>query len=213
MKDPFHADQVLDIVLGDRVDNTVYHAQVTRSDSRQIVLHVPGYDPHHFVDLLKGTPVTLRLRWREGRYIGRTKLVRHFKNTSPYVVVARPGNIRPIKRSARAEFRRDWRIEYERIDRKILRHASADFDGSGHIELGDLPEPFDVGTRLRLRLFLGRGEKVEIEGHITRIVREHGEENRYSAAFSIDNGDRKTKDVLWRALFSPPEEHAENEDE
>ena len=61
LSEPYDTGQILEILIGEGINNKIYRSQITQADNRTIVLHVPGFDPLRFVDLLKGTKVQIRV--------------------------------------------------------------------------------------------------------------------------------------------------------
>ncbi len=215
MEARIEVDQVLDITIGGRTDNKVFRAQVARMNGKEIVLHVPGFDPLHFVDLLKGTEVVLRASRGEERMIARSKMTRHFKNTSPYLLVRRPDGMRPIRRTAVAVFSRKLDIEYAPLEGHMLRRSARN-DGSslGTIVLRSVPEPFDVGTPLEVRVRRAGGAPVILEGHVAGISTDGlsgRDEARYEILYAIDKIAEEHVAALFGMLISPPEERSESD--
>lgn len=212
--DPFQTVPYLDITIGKRVNNKVYRAEIERCDARNLILHVAGFDPLHFVDLLKGTPVCLRVPFNGSFSFARSKLAKHFKNSSPYVVVRRPDDLVPIVRSGRFLTQQRVEISYEPIIPAIVKagaHRGA--DSWGHLTLCDLPEPFDQGVSLRVSWQDGKERMMSIVVCVAAIGRDPDDEDRYAASVRIDELSDEQKDGLLRLLLAPGPEADHDRDE
>ncbi len=209
MEGPFLTGQILEIAIGERVDNKVYRGQIAQVDEKNLVLHVPGFDPLHFVDLLKGTGVSLRAQWKGRIHYGTSKLAEHFKNSSPYVVVRRPLHLKPIERKASVTVSRDFEVAYAPNEQSPLRPARAGSGNGGSVELRGVPEPFDVGTSLRLRISLQAGEEIDLEGEVCRVSRDPSDEARYAMVVSIELPDSSRGARLLEALLTPIDHSSE----
>jgi hypothetical protein len=211
MTDPFHSVPDLEITIGKRINSKVYRAELERFDARNLILHVPGFDPLHFVDLLKGTPVSLRVPMNGTFAFARTKLAKHFKNSSPYVVVRRPDDLVPIVRSGRVTAACNVVIEYEPIIPAIVKLDALEREGWGELMLFGIPEPFDVGTTLRLSWDGEDGKPVAIEVHVATIGRDPEDEESYAAAVRISQLTDDQKGALLRLLLRPDTPEAERD--
>jgi hypothetical protein len=203
MEGPFLTGQILEIAIGERVDNKVYRGQIAQVDDKNLVLHVPGFDPLHFVDLLKGTGVSLRAQYKGKIHYGTSKLAEHFKNSSPYVVVRRPLHLKPIERRASVTLSCDFEVAYVPHEQSPVRPAHAKRGNGGSVELRGVPEPFDVGTSLRLHFTLGAKEVIDLEGEVCRVSRDPSDAGRYAMVVSIDLPDSSRGARLVEALLSP----------
>ncbi|NNE08061.1 MAG: hypothetical protein HKN20_05810 [Gemmatimonadetes bacterium] len=212
--DPFQTVPYLDITIGKRVNNKVYRAEIERCDARNLILHVAGFDPLHFVDLLKGTPVCLRVPVNGSYSFARSKLAKHFKNSSPYVVVRRPDDLVPIVRSGRFLTEQRVEISYEPVVPAIVKAGAKEGgDSWGYLTLCGLPEPFDRGTSLRVSWHDGREREMTIVVCVAAIGRDPDDEDRYAASVRIDGLSDEQKDGLLRLLLAPGPEADDDRDE
>lgn len=212
MHTPFRVDQVVDITIGNRTDNKVFRAQVVRVDNSDLVLHVPGFDPLHFVDLLKGTDVVLGIQENSERYVLTTRMIRHFKNTSPYLVVRSPAKSKPIRREAVAMIHQMLDIEYIPGDGSIVR-ASESSEGNfpGKIVLNDVPEPFDLGTPLKLSFRGTGGRRVPLHGRVAGISRDSSAKALYQVVVALDRPDESQMPALLDIIFGEAESRSKIE--
>lgn len=204
MADPFQTVPYLDITIGKRINNKVYRAEIERCDARNLILHVPGFDPLHFVDLLKGTPVCLRVPVNGSFSFARSKLAKHFKNSSPYVVVSRPDDLVPIVRSGQLLTQKRAKISYEPVTPAIVKQSVAVVSESGQaLMLCGLPEPFDPGTSLRISWEDGERGTLSIVVSVGTIGRDPEDEECYAASVHIGELSEEQKDGLLRLLLAP----------
>lgn len=206
MRDPFLAGQIFEIVIGERIDNKLYRAQVSQADERNLVLHVPGFDPLRFVDLLKGTAITLRTYWKGEPYVGSSRLAEHFKDSSPYLVIRRPTDLAPVERTARACLLADIEARYVVRMGGPVRGAGRPGKGDeGMIHLRRVPEPFDVGTDLRVELESPEGKTFPLEGRVARVARDPDEPGRYSVSLQLDPLGPGARERLLHTLLHTPD--------
>lgn len=201
IRDPFLAGQILDLTIGERIDNKLYRAQVAQADDRNLVLHVPGFDPLGFVDLLKGTNVTLRTASKGEPVLGLSRLAEHFKDSSPYLVVRRPKDLIPVRREARASVRVDLDAKYVVKTEPPLRAAGTERKGEGILSLRRVPEPFDTGTLLRVEISDPDGDPFAVEGRVRHVSRDPEESLRYRIDLAIDALDPALERRFLRALL------------
>ncbi len=214
MVDPFQTVPYLDITIGKRVNSKVYRAEIERCDARNLILHVPGFDPLHFVDLLKGTPVCLRVPVNGSFSFARSKLAKHFKNSSPYVVVRRPDDLVPIVRSGYLLALQRAEVSYEPIVPAIVKGGvRPDADSRGYLTLCGLPEPFDLETSLRVSWQDGKNRAMSIIVCVAAIGRDPEDEECYAASVRIDDLSEEQKDGLLRLLLAPAPQADEDRDE
>jgi len=212
--DPFLVGQILEIALGERADNKVYRAQVSQADERNIVLHVPGFDPLYFVDLLRGTATILRTHWKGGPHIGASKLSEHFKDSSPYLVIRRPEELVPVERKARAQVAVEIDARYIARDEDPIRTRRPDKpNGSGLIHLRNVPEPFDPGTALVVEIDGIGGDVVRLEGRVVGIRRDPENRAGYAMTFAIETLDEGQRERLLDVLLQPREDGGERKPE
>ncbi len=206
MHPAFRVDQVVDITIGNRMDNKVFRAQVVGVDHSDLVLHVPGFDPLHFIDLLKGTDVVLGIQEDSDRYVFTSRMTRHFKNTSPHIVVRCPQESAPIRREAVAMIHQMLDIEYT-LDEEPIVHASELPDGEspGKITLREVPEPFDLGTHLKVKFRWGGGRKIEVSGRVAGISRGSSTKALYQVIVALDPVDTRMMPALLDIIFSDEE--------
>ncbi|MFH1278763.1 MAG: hypothetical protein ABIK65_10335 [Candidatus Eisenbacteria bacterium] len=206
---PFLAGQIMEISIGERIDNKIYRAQVSQADERNLVLHVPGFDPLRFVDLLKGTGITLRTYWKGEPHLGSSKLAEHFKDSSPYLVIRRPADLTPVERTARAIVLAEIESKYEvRAERTLRRADPPERNGEGTIQLRRVPEPFDLGTDLVVELEDPEGGTFPVEGRVARVTRDPEHPKRYAVTLRIDVLDRSVRERLLNTLLRAPDEAA-----
>ncbi len=208
MQSLFQVDQVLDLTIGSRMDNKVFRAQVVRLDDKDLVLHVPGFDPLYFVDILKGTDVVLGVEDAGERFVLPSRIMRHFKSTSPYLVVRRPRKTKPIKRKAVAMFRKILDIEYIPYEGSVLRESESPGKNElGKIFLCSVPEPFDIGTPLRVIIRRKGGIVVDLEGRVARVSRDSSAQTLYQVDYSIERlSEGRVSDLLGILLSDTEEE-------
>lgn len=211
MQSPFHVDQVIDLTVGNRKDNKVFRAQVMRCDEKDLVLLVPGFDPLHFVDLLKGTEVVLGVQQGEERYVFTSRMTRHFKNTSPYLVVRRPGREQPIRRVAVARIHRMLDIEYKPGGSPMVRTSRTSGEGARRILLTDVPEPFDVGTPLDLTVRRRNSKNdIRLTGRVSAISRDSGANAAYQIELLLDRIEESQVGALLEIVLSAEEREDDN---
>jgi hypothetical protein len=209
-REPFHTGQILEIAVGERIDNRLYRAQVAQADGHHLVLHVPGFDPLGFVDLLKGTGVTLRTTWKGEPHLGASKLAEHFKDSSPYLVIRHPSNLEPLRREARARVRTELRAKYVLKTAPPIRPADPDeASEESLLALCRIPEPFDPGTCLRIEIEDCDGKPLSLEGRVRHVRRDPEDASRYAVDLKIENLDGATERRLLRTLLSPRGAEAE----
>ncbi len=202
MRDTFHSGQILEIAIGERADNKLYRAQVNGTDSRNLVLYVPGFDPMRFVDLLKGTPVTLRVEWEGEPHLGSSRLAEHFKNSSPSLVIRRPSELFSVERRANAVVPGEVEVRYTvRAGGPIREAASAGANGAGSISLRMVPEPFDPGTGLTVEMVDSSGESLIVTGSVRSAKRERVDGLRYAVVLSLDPLDTRRREQLLDILL------------
>jgi c-di-GMP-binding flagellar brake protein YcgR len=206
MRDPFLPGQIVEIAVGDRADSGLYRAQITQADERTLILHVPGFDPLGFVDLLKGTGLTLRASWRGQPHVGISKLTEHFKDSSPYLVVRRPANLVPVRRKACARVSVELDAKYALKAQSRIRPAEPESaPGLGWLTLRGVPEPMDPGTRLQLVVEDLEGAPLELPGSVRRVSRDPEEASSYVVDFAVEKLDPREEHRLLCALLRPPE--------
>lgn len=206
-RDPFLAGQILEVSIGERIDNKVYRAQVSQADERNLVLHVPGFDPLRFVDLLKGTGITLRTYWKGEPHIGSSKLAEHFKDSSPYLVIRRPADLIPVERKARATMIAEIETRYAvRTERPVRRADPPERNGGGLIQLRRVPEPFDLGTDLVVEMVDPEGGTFPVEGRVARVSRDPDHPNRYAVTLRIQALDGSVRERLLNTMLHEPDE-------
>jgi hypothetical protein len=206
MRDPFLAGQILELTIGERTNNKLYRAQVSQADERNLVLHVPGFDPLGFVDLLKGTGVTLRALWKGEPVIGVSKLAEHFKDSSPYLVVRRPKELFPVRREASARVQVELGAKYAVRAEPTIRPAGQErLAGEGILSLCRVPEPFDLGTLLHLELQDPDGGPFPVEGRVRHIRRDPEDASCYRVDLAVDALDPSLERRLLRAILRPRE--------
>ncbi|MFH1679828.1 MAG: hypothetical protein ABIH26_04195 [Candidatus Eisenbacteria bacterium] len=206
-REPFFTGQILEIAVGERYDNRLYRAQVAQADNRHLVLHVPGFDPLGFVDLLKGTGVTLRTTWKGEPHLGASKLAEHFKDSSPYLVIRRPSSLAAVRREASARVRADLDAKYvPRAEPPIRAAEPEDASGESTLALCGVPEPFDPGTHLRVELEDEGRKPLILEGRVRHVRRDPEEASRYIVDLAIEGLDTCLEQRLLRMLLRPRDE-------
>ena len=200
------AGQILEILIGERIDNKFYRAQVTQTDHRTIILHVPGFDPLRFVDLLKGTSVRIRVS-RDGRpHFGASRLAQHFKDSSPYLVVQRPSTLEPIVRNGIVKISTFLKLEYSAPEvSPILKANDCKNYRNGKLYIHDMPEPFDIGTHLSLNGVDSRGKAIHVEGCVSSVMRDPDNPSRYAMFLSMNALNQTQKDCLLDAVLHSPD--------
>ncbi|MBN1827073.1 MAG: hypothetical protein JW958_12515 [Candidatus Eisenbacteria bacterium] len=207
MDNSFLVGQILEITIGEKVDNKLYRAQVTQADRRNVVLHVPGFDPLRFVDLLKGTAVSLRTHWRGKPHVGAARLAQHFKDSSPYVVIQRPERLDPVERCASARIEADFEVEYTAPEQRLIREADRTVRlEEGRIRLYGVPEPFDVGTMLHLSARRDGGRPIRFEGRVVHVSKDPDDPSRYEMAVAVGTLGADQKEALLDAVLRREEE-------